>query len=178
MLAQIPYSLDELVATGQFLWRRKRAGRGLSRIFFVGDTDEGGREMAADDFEQRPRRILAEIASGGVGLPWNLALCLVIGVWLMFTRITLGSDGGMANADHLIGSLVLTVTVSALAEVARPLRFVNMAFGLALLITPFTYGVDWPATMASLVCGIALIALSVRRGRIRSSYGSWDRFIV
>ena len=177
MLAQIPYSLDELVATGQFLWRRKRAGRGLSRIFFVGDTDEGG-EMAADDFEQRPRRILAEIASGGVGLPWNLALCLVIGVWLMFTRITLGSDGGMANADHLIGSLVLTVTVSALAEVARPLRFVNMAFGLALLITPFTYGVDWPATVASLVCGIALIALSVRRGRIRSSYGSWDRFIV
>jgi nucleoside-diphosphate-sugar epimerase len=178
MLVQIPYSLDELVATGQFLWRRKRAGHGLSRVFFVGDTDEGGREEAEDDFEQRPARVLAEMSSGGVGLPWNLAVCLLIGVWLMFTPVTLGSDGGMANADHLIGSLVLTVTVCALAEVARPLRFVNMAFGLTLLITPFTYGAGWPATVVSLICGAALIALSVRRGRIRNRYGSWSRLIV
>jgi hypothetical protein len=103
---------------------------------------------------------------------------MVIGAWLMCTRITLGSDGGMANADHLIGSLVLTVTVSALAEVARPLRFLNMALGTALLITPFTYGADWLATVASLSCGIALIALSVRRGPIRNRYGAWSRLIV
>ncbi|MGH6918033.1 MAG: vitamin K epoxide reductase family protein, partial [Geminicoccaceae bacterium] len=141
MLVQIPYSLDELVATGQFLWRRKRAGRGLTRIFFVGDTDDDpdgrGREAAEDSFEQRPGQVVGEMLSGGVGLPWNLAVCLLIGVWLMLTRITLGSDGGLANADHLIGALVLTVTVSALAEVARPLRFLNMALGAALLITPF-----------------------------------------
>jgi hypothetical protein len=116
--------------------------------------------------------------SGGVGLPWNLAVCMLIGVWLMFTRITLGSDGGMANADHLIGSLVLTVAVSACAEVARPLRFLNMALGTALLITPFACGAGWPATVASLVCGVALIILSAPRGRIRNRYGSWDRLIV
>lgn len=39
-----------------------------------------------------------------------------------------------------IGALVLTVTVAAFAEMARPLRFLNMAFGLALMITPFAYG--------------------------------------
>jgi nucleoside-diphosphate-sugar epimerase len=178
MLVQIPYSLDELVATGQFLWRRKRAGQGLSRVFFVGDTDDDGREELEDDFEQGPRRILGEIAGGGVALPWNLAVCLLIGVWLMFTRITLGSEGGMANADHLIGALALTVTVAALAEVARPLRFLNMALGTALLVTPFGYGAGWPATVASLICGVALIALSVRRGRIRNRYGAWNRLIV
>jgi hypothetical protein len=178
MLLQIPYSLDELVATGQFLARRKRAGQGLTRIFFVGDTDEGGPDAASDDFEQRPGGIVNEMLSGGVGLPWNLIACMVIGVWLMFTRITLGSEGGMANADHLLGSLVLTVTVSALAEVARPLRFLNMALGTALLITPFAYGAGWLATVASLLCGAALIALSVRRGRIRNRYGSWSRLIV
>src|SRR5690606_1349977 len=39
MLIQIPYSLDELLATSQFLWRRKRAGHSLLRVFFAGDTD-------------------------------------------------------------------------------------------------------------------------------------------
>jgi hypothetical protein len=182
MLLQIPYSLDELVATGQFLWRRKRAGQSLIRVFFVGDTDDRADdrdpEAAEDDFEQTPRRIVDEMLGGGIGVPWNLALCLLIGVWLMCTRITLGSDGGMANADHLIGALVLTVTVSALAEVARPLRFLNMALGAALLITPFAYGAGWPATAASLVCGLGLIALSVRRGPIRHRYGSWSNVIV
>jgi hypothetical protein len=90
----------------------------------------------------------------------------------------LGSEGGMANADHLIGALVLTVTVSALAEVARPLRFLNMALGAALLVTPFAYGAGWPATVASLMCGVALIALSIRRGRIENRYGAWSRLLV
>ncbi len=178
MLVQIPYSLDELVATGQFLWRRKQAGQHLIRVFLVGDTDEGRRDEREDDFEQSPRNIVGEMLGGGIGLPWNLALCLVIGVWLMLTRLTLGSDGGMANADHLIGALVLTVTVSALAEVARPLRFLNMALGVALLITPFAYGADWLATVASLLCSVALIALSMRRGPIRNRYGAWNRLIV
>ena len=40
MLVQIPYSLDELLATLQFLRRRVRAGQNWLRVFFVGDTDE------------------------------------------------------------------------------------------------------------------------------------------
>ena len=43
MVIQIPYSVDELVATGQFLARRHKAGRPVLRIFFTGDTDEGAR---------------------------------------------------------------------------------------------------------------------------------------
>jgi nucleoside-diphosphate-sugar epimerase len=178
MLLQIPYSLDELVATGQFLWRRRQAGQGLIRVFLVGDTDEGAPGPAAHDFEQNPRTIVREMLSGGITVPWNLALCLLIGTWLMLTRLTLGTDGGMADADHLIGALVLTVTVTALAEVARPVRFLNIGFGLALLITPFAYGAPWPATLASLVCGAALIALSLRRGPVRHRYGSWSQVIV
>jgi len=180
MLLQIPYSLDELVATGQFLLRRKRAGQGLLRVFFVGDTDDDPdrRGRVADDFEQSPKGILAEVLTGGISIPWNLGVCLLIGVWLMFTRLTLGSGDGMANADHLIGALVLTVTVTAFAEIARPLRFLNIALGVALLITPFAYGVDWIAAAASFVCGIGLIGLSIARGPVRNAYGGWSRLIV
>jgi nucleoside-diphosphate-sugar epimerase/uncharacterized membrane protein len=178
MLLQIPYSLDELIATGQFLWRRKQAGQGLIRIFFAGDTDEGRAAPLEENFERYPPQIVKQMCTGGVSIPWNLALCLLIGAWLMFTRVTLGSEGSMANADHLIGALLITVTVSAFAEVARPLRFLNMAFGLALLITPFAYGAAWPATLASIVCGTALIVLSIRRGPIRHRYGGWSKLIV
>jgi nucleoside-diphosphate-sugar epimerase/uncharacterized membrane protein len=178
MLVQIPYSLDELVASCQFLARRRKAGQSVIRVFFVGDTDEGGDEKAADEFDRPPRGMVQEMAAGGVGLPWNLAAAILIGVWLMLTRLTLGAEGGMADADHLIGSLVVTVSAVALAEVARPVRLLNVVLGSALLATPFAYDVSWTHALASLGCGLALIALSVRRGPIGARYGSWDRLIV
>lgn len=179
MLLQIPYSLDELAATCGFLWRRHKAGAPTLRIFFTGDTDENdGRKDEADDFERPPLTVFNDMFTGGVGLPWNLAVCTLIGIWLMFTRLTLGTDGGMADADHLIGSLVITVSVIAYAEISRVVRFVNIGFGVALLVTPFAYGAALPTTFASLACGILLIALSMRRGPVRKRWGSFDRFVV
>lgn len=178
MLIQIPYSLDELVATGQFLNRRRKAGANLIRIFFTGDTDDGRFERRDDDFARPPSQILRDMAAGGVGVTWNLAVCLAIGVWLMFTRLSLGTDGIAADTDHLIGSLVLTVTVTALADVARPVRFLNMALGAALLISAFAYGAGLSSMASSLLCGIGLIVFSIRRGDITNRYGKWNRFLV
>lgn len=70
------------------------------------------------------------------------------------------------------------MTLTALAEVARPARFLNIALGAALLVTPFVYGAGWPATGSSLVCGLGLILLSLRRGAVAHGYGSWNRLIV
>ncbi len=95
----------------------------------------------------------------------------------MFTRITLGSDGAMANADHLLGSLALTIISLAAAEVTRAMRFLLVPVGIALLATPFLYGANGIALVASIICGIALIGLSFRRGPIRQRYGSWDAWI-
>lgn len=177
MLIQIPYSFDELVATGQFLYRRKKAGRSLLKVFFTGDTDDGDWQDDEDSFRQKPRRILREMLGGGVSIPWNLALCVLIGGWLMLTRMSFGTTGGMADADHLIGALVITVAVTCFAETARLFRFVIIPLGAALLITPFVYEVTTAGLVNSLVCGVALIALSLRRGPAYYSYGSWDRFV-
>lgn len=182
MLLQIPYSLDELVATGQFLVRRKRAGHSLVRVFLVGDTDETSetdrQRQARDEFAQPIKEQLRDAVTGGVSFPGNLIACIAIGVWLMFTRLTVGAEGGMANADHLIGSLVITLSVIALAEVARPVRFVNIALGLALLVTPFVFEADGLSAITSIVAGLALVALSVRRGSVHSHYGRWTEAIV
>ncbi|MDQ3288446.1 MAG: NAD-dependent epimerase/dehydratase family protein [Pseudomonadota bacterium] len=178
MVLQIPYALDELVASGQFLLRRKRAGKSLLRVFFTGDTDEGEYEKSPPEFARPPREVVADFFTGGIGLPWNLALCIAIGVWLMFTRLTLDASGGMADADHLIGALVVTTSVSALANVGRPLRLFNVLLGLALVAAPFVFDATSVQMVAGVIAGVALVLLSLPRGRIKSSYGSWDRIIV
>lgn len=179
MLLQIPYSFDEIVATIEFLRRRARKGRPWLKILFTGDTDEGAKQdKVEDDFTQPPRMIVKDILTGGISVPWNLAICGLIGLWLMFTRLTLAAEGGMANADHLIGSLVLTITITAFAEVARALRFLNIFLGAALLITPFVFGASPLAIAASVLCGLALMALSFRRGPVESNWGEWNKAIV
>lgn len=178
MLVQIPYSLDEIVATCQFLWRRKRAGKSLFRVFLFGDTDEGKAEAAVAEFDRSPLEIVKDVAGGGVNLPWTMAISMLLGVWLMFTRLTLGAEGTMANADHLIGALVVTASVVACAEVARTARFFNVLLGAALLVTPFVYDASTAHIAASVVCGAALIALALPRGTVRERYAGWNRYIV
>jgi hypothetical protein len=182
VLVQIPYSLDELFATLQFMQRRTKAGQNWLRVLLVGGTEEIPDRRHAppldDEFDRSPRAVFKDMVGGGVSLPWNLALCALIGLSLLFTRITLGAEGGMANADHLIGSLVLTVVSVASAEVARPVRFANVLLGAALLVTPFVYEVDLIATATSVASGVALIGLSIRRGAIRGRYGNWSRLLV
>jgi hypothetical protein len=116
--------------------------------------------------------------SGGVSLPWNLALAALIGLSLLFTRITLGADGGLANAHHVIGSLVLTVVSIAAAEVARPVRYLNILLGAVLMAVPFMFGASPTATVVTVALGAGLIALSIRRGPIRESYGNWNRLLI
>ena len=84
----------------------------------------------------------------------------------------------MANADHLIGALVLTLTITAGAEVMRPIRFLNLFLGMALFITPFIFPASITATVASLVCGALLIGCSIPRGKIKNTYGQWGRYVV
>lgn len=182
VLIQIPYSLDELIATLQFLRRRAQAGQNWLRIFFVGDTDEVPKkrsiEVNTDEFDQSPRIVIKNMIGGGVSLPWNLALAALIGLSLLFTRITLEVDGNMAHAHHVIGSLVLTVVSIAAAEVARPVRYLNILLGAALMAAPFMIAADITATIASVILGLGLIALSMRRGLIRERYGNWNRWII
>lgn len=178
MLLQIPYSLDELLATGQFLKRRRDAGKPVLKIFFTGDTDEGNNRQTSDDFEQSPSKIVAGFFKGAVGIPWNIALCIGLGVSLMLTRITLGHEGNMANWDHLIGSLVITIGVCALAEIARPLRLLIIPVASALLVTPFVFDVSELSLVVSLCTAIALIILSIPRGSINDKFGTWNKYLI
>ena len=154
----------------------------MATDFFVGDTDEVAKtrsvEANTDEFDQSPGAVFKAAIIGGVSLSWNLALAALIGLSLLFTRITFGADGNMAHAHHVMGSLVLTVVSISAAEVARPVRYLNMVLGAAFMAAPFMFSAGMVVTVVSVVLGVALIALSMRRGLIRERHGDWGRLII
>lgn len=178
MLIMIPFAIDELVAMGQFLVWSRRSGKSLLRMFFMGGALDGGKEDKGSDLDSVRSSVTAMFQ--GVTLPWTLVASAALGIWLMFTRLTLATVPPMADSDHLVGALVATTAVVAMAEVVRPLRFVNVLFGAWLLLAAwFLDGASLTAHLSNAAVGIALIGLSLPRGRrSREHYAGWDRFVV
>ncbi|CAA9889267.1 conserved hypothetical protein [Candidatus Methylobacter favarea] len=64
----------------------------------------------------------------------------------MCTRLIFSTQGAQANSDHLIGSLAITVAITALSESVRPARFLDKVLAIprmgapifGLMGTPFT----------------------------------------
>jgi nucleoside-diphosphate-sugar epimerase/uncharacterized membrane protein len=177
MLLQIPYSFDEILATLQFLTARRRQGKSLWHVLLRGDTIEGGNADYSDNFETRPAAVLREMLRGGVSVPWTLAASIGLGIVLMSSRLLFETTGLAAHNDHVIGSLVITFSIMALAEVARPLRLVNAVFGVWLLASPLLFEGYWGAGGAvSMLAGLLLFVLALPTGTISSHYGAWDRY--
>lgn len=170
--------MDELIATCQFLRRRKRAGAPILRVFLTGDTDDGPDERRDESFERPAGAVVREMLSGGVSVTWGLAASVAIGTWLMFTRLTLGTEGALANTDHLIGALAVTIAVSAMAESIRAVRFLNVCLGAALVICALVMEASWVQSGADIAAGLSLMVVSLSRGPVRHSYGGWSRVVV
>src|SRR3546814_20616122 len=98
MLIMIPFALDEVIAMGQFLAWAKRRGKPLIRTFFQGDAIEAGAEDASDVMAS-PSTFWAD-ANRGLTLPWTLAASIVLGVFLMLTRMILSSEVAMARPER------------------------------------------------------------------------------
>ncbi|HZW22721.1 NAD-dependent epimerase/dehydratase family protein [Noviherbaspirillum sp.] len=176
MLLQIPYSFDEILATLQFMKARRRQGRPLWFLLLRGDTIAGGSADYSDNFEASPREVLREMFITGISVPWTLFLSTLIGIALMCTRLLFDTEGLAAHNDHVVGALVVTFTIMAWGEVARPLRFVNIAFGLWLLASPWVIGgYSGVAAAASVFFGLMLVWLAIPLGRVASHFGAWDR---
>jgi nucleoside-diphosphate-sugar epimerase len=179
MLLQIPYAYDELLAAVQFLLERRRKGKPLLRVFLFGDTADV--ELRGEARKPAPRQgaVLPDVLGGGVNVPWTLALSALIGVGLMCTRLLFDTTGAQAHSDHLLGALVVSVSICALGEVGRPLRFANMLLGAGLMGAPFLFdGGSQLADAVGIATGALLILLAIPRGKVASRYGSWNRYIV
>lgn len=178
MLFMIPLAVDEVVATGQFLAERRRAGRPMWRTFWVGDTMEGG---SPDDRTAKYGAAVGEhvrSAVWGVSLPWTLMGSVGIGLWVMASPALFGNTGSGANSDYVTGALVITVAAIATAEVIRAARLLNLLAAVWLVIAPFAItGITTAGRWNDLAAGLVLVLLTLPRGPIRERYAGWNRFI-
>lgn len=179
MALMMPYQLDEFIAMGQFLLWARRRGRPFWRTFWMGGAMDGGGDDTEKGLTGSPREMVHE-AARGVNAPWTLLASCAVGVWFMFTRIIFGNSGAVADSDHLIGALVVTFSIMALAEVVRPVRFINVLFGAWLIAGPWLLeGLGSPlSAWNAIIGGAVLIALALPRGPVTNSYAGWDRYIV
>jgi hypothetical protein len=172
MLVMIPLTLDEVVAMVQFVARRRREGASAWHVFWYGGN------LPDDTPVHEPTRPVTWRPKGmgwGLSASWPLLASTAAGVWLMFAPAAFGSAGAMADSDHLVGALVVVVSVISLAEVARPGRFLNLLLGAFLVTVPWWLeGGSSLARANSALIGVAIILLGLPLGRIRDHYGSFD----
>ena len=175
MLIMIAFTLDEVVAMGDFLVKARRAGESLWNAFWLGGT------LPSDTRDERPVHpdvVTPQAMVWGVALPWTLLVSTGLGIWLMASPSIFGSDGRVADSAHVIGALVVAVAIISWADVGRALRFINVLFGAWFIVAPWLLnGSTTGSAINDVVVGAVLIALSLPRGPVGERYGSWGRFI-
>lgn len=179
MLAMIPFTVDEVVAMGQFMVDRVRAGRPFWWTFFVGDTIDGGGPDGRTATYGAPLGAQIHGALWGVSVPWTLVASAAIGLWLMLAPAVLGFEGQAAASDNLVGALIVTVAVISTAEVIRAFRLLDVLFGVWLLVAPWVLvGASLESSASDVLCGLGLMVLTVPRGPVKERYGAWSRYVV
>jgi hypothetical protein len=180
MLVMIPLTVDEVVAMVQFLQRSVTEGKPFWRTFWVGGTlaGEANRDTRTPHYGS-PVAACGPAMVWGVTAPWNLLLSAALGLWLLCAPAALGTQGAVADSDHVGGAVALTVAVIAMAEVVRAVRYLNVLLGLWSIAAPWLLGgAPQAAKLHSALAGVLLVLLSLPRGTVRERYGGWDRYIV
>ncbi|MGH2602959.1 MAG: SPW repeat domain-containing protein, partial [Dehalococcoidia bacterium] len=179
MLLMIPFTVDEVVAMGQFMVWSVRNGKPFWRTFWVGGTMEGGAADERTPTYGAPAGEMIAPAAWGVTAPWTLVLSALLGVWMMLAPWALGTEGAAAQSNQVAGAFVVTVSVIVMAEVIRAGRLLNILWGAWFVIAPWLLsGASSAARWNNVLVGIAVILLSLARGRIREKYAGWDRYVV
>mgnify|MGYP000282923632 FL=1 len=177
MLVMIPCAFDEVIASVMFLKQSKKSGQPFWQAFWHGGSIPGA-EPQKEEAVMPPGTIFRNIFSG-MSIPWNLVVTSLAGIWLMLSPAALGYNNALADSDHTAGALIITFSVIAMGEVSRAARFFNIVLGAWIIIAPIALGFpSFVSLVNEILCGLILILLSFRKGRVVNDYGAYNRFII
>jgi hypothetical protein len=170
MLLMVPPAIDEVVATVQFLRRSRRSGKPFWKTFWNGDEETD--VFGASVIEPKAKIPLKRL------LPWNQVAVAIVGAFLLFIPSMFTLHPYAAVNLYFSGALIVTFAIIAIAEVARPARYINILLGLWLLISPWPLEgqVDLAKGITAIAGGIIII-LSSFVGPKRHHYGHYDRWV-
>ncbi len=184
MLPMIPLQIDEVIAMWQHMVQRKQKGDSLWKVFWKGgealSTETDHRSPEIVEFKDRPWGVFKS-SIWGMSFPWMLTVSTVLGIWLMVspTVFGIGIETPFADLNHLGGALAIVFAVMAMAEVLRSLRYLNVLLGLVLAVLPwFIEDVITAFTLSTSLTGLLVMALSFSKGKIKETYGLWNKYVV
>lgn len=165
MLLMVPPAIDEVVATIQGLMAGKKKNHSLWHMFWHGipySVLKAGPSPKPDKN----------------AFPVSLGICTLLGVWCMLSPAVFGAKGLASDANHFLGALIVTFAIIAMAQVARPVRFLNCLFGSILAISTWFLAApgasyQWNST----ILGVLLVFFSLPLGKITDSFGNYDRWV-
>jgi hypothetical protein len=186
MLPMIPLEADEVVAMGQHVRdsaRRGDRGGSVWKVFWLGgsadDSQPDDRSPAVADFATDPTSALRASVWGFSVTP-PLAVATVLGLWLLAAPTVFDVDitTGAADVAHVGGAAVVVVSVVAMGEILRALRWLGVLIGpaIAVLVWLTTAGTGYATAVT--VTGVLVTGLALPRGRVRERYAGWQRLIV
>jgi len=177
-LIMIGPAMDEVLTSLQFLRRAHEQNRSVWKTFWHGEIIEDRGTSALRPAEpttrERGTRSTDSLPFEGT---WNHLLVIALGVWLMAAPDVMGYEGPERTVDHIVGPLVVSMAIIAMAEVTRSVRWVNVALGLWLMLAPVLLRYE-PLHIGarSALIGGAILLLSIFRGPEREQTGGgWRR---
>lgn len=176
MLVMLALTLDEVAAVIQYLYEVKQSKQSFWRTFWLGGKDVNG-EYEKPVVNKEWKVLFKESL---LGITWEptLTVCAILGAVLMALPEQFSYSLYVANSNYILGALITVVAVSAMAEVGRVLRYMNIGLGgLLILLTWVLWGSSLGALLCNTAIGALVILLSFKKGRIKHSYGIWDRWV-
>ncbi len=170
MLLMIVLTAGELAAVLQLLNESRQKGESMWQVFWKGAKPIYNFPAAA------PRKKLK--FSFGATLPWNLAVATLLGIWTMASPSALDLDRRLSTGNFIIGPMVVAFSIIACAEAFRSIRYLNVLFGLTLILLPWIVtGSHFGGALNNASVGILIVALSFRKGPVNERYGAWGKLI-
>ncbi|HKK18086.1 MAG TPA: vitamin K epoxide reductase family protein [Opitutales bacterium] len=178
MLMMVPLAIGEIVATASFIRWKVKEGSSFWAIIAKGGGLSGEKADARSPLPNASPKELLPAMAWGISLPGSLAAATALGIWLFFAPAALGITGLMENNLYLIAALTVTVSIVALGEVVRILRYLNVPLGIWIAVSAWLFpGAELGGTFVISLTGILIAVLSLPRGPVRERYGDWEPWI-
>lgn len=165
MLCMIALAIDEVVAAIQFLMRVKKSNpEKFWQTFW-----HGGKPTYANIEKNRELEQNISLSSlvRGVSPTIPLMGSLFVGAWLMVAPTIRGSTNNVGHVEDCIGPLVIAVSMIAMAEVARPVRYLNLGLGMILFFALFLAGSTRFEQAEVLLAGLLLMFFNLPKTWMR-----------
>ena len=89
----------------------------------------------------------------------------------MASPAVLGFEPSEATSSYIVGPLVISFSITAIWEVNRSARLLNIPAGLWLALSPLFLDLGDAALYNSVAGGLAIVVFSVPKGKIEGRYG-------